>query len=227
MKRIAGYIGNYEEALLIVHASRLGCIEPTRGRLNNDEREKIESGDMFCFIENVNGMKRWTDGRIWSPSKICDEFLVYQEVPRHLSKNSIKKRKETDGPESRGLMRREDVVDRTTMHKKTICIKHESNSYHIIAYYRPIFVNSSLMDIPFFQKLSSALTMFPILKSDEFVGKNLKRDENFFEEFQIQKEFEHVALDQGKRLMLEEIASEVLVTLWKGDLRRGKQLKGN
>lgn len=227
MRKITGYISNYEEAVLIMHASRLGCFEPTKGRLNNDEREKIESGDMFCFIENVNGMKRWTDGRIWSPSKICDEFLVYQEVPRHLSKNSIKKRKENDGPEGHGLVRKEDIVDRTTMHKKTICIRYESNSYHIIAYYRPIFVNNSLMDIPFFQKLSNALNLFPTLKSDEFVRENLKKDENFFRKFKIQREFEHVILEQGKRSILEEIAAEVLVVLWKGNIRRRRQFSNN
>lgn len=227
MKKITGYINNYEEAMLIMHASRLGCFELTRERLSSDERDKIESGDIFCFIENENGLKRWTDGRIWSPSKICGEFLVYQEVPRHLSKNSIKKRKtdETKDQIRLGLSKKEETVDRTTMHKKTICIKFENCNYHIIAYYRPIFVNNSLMDIPFFQKLSNALNIYPVLKDDDFVRQNLDRETGFFERFRIQREYEYVVLEKNKRAMLEGIAVDVLASLSKESMRRRRQFE--
>ncbi|KAI5180820.1 Gti1/Pac2 family transcription factor, partial [Pancytospora epiphaga] len=121
MKKLRGYINSYDEAMMVMHAARLGALDVTTERLNIDEREKIESGDIFCFIENSSGMKRWTDGRIWSPSKICGEFLIYQEVPRHLSKNSIKKQKEIERiydkevPYRRAI--RDESLDRTTMHK--------------------------------------------------------------------------------------------------------------
>lgn len=58
MKKIQGYISNYEEALLLVHAARLGGVELSTERLNSDEREMINSGNIFIFIENENGMKR-------------------------------------------------------------------------------------------------------------------------------------------------------------------------
>jgi len=229
MKKITGYINNYEEAILIMHASRLGFFEPTKQRLSNDERDRIESGDIFCFIENESGLKRWTDGRIWSPSKICGEFLVYQEVPRHLSKNSIKKRKndEKKDLEKFGLHKKEDAVDRTTMHKKTICIKYENSNYHIIAYYRPIFVNNSLMDMPFFQKLSNALNLFPVLKSDKYLSENSDKKKTFFEKFRLEKEYEHVVLEKNKRAMLEGIAIEVLSSLSKDSMRKRRQIENN
>lgn len=227
MKKITGYINNYEEAMLIMHASRLGCFEPTKKRLSNDEREKIESGDIFCFVENESGLKRWTDGRIWSPSKICGEFLVYQEVPRYLSKNSIKKRKndEDQDLERFGLQKKEEAVDRTTMHKKTICIKYENNNYHIIAYYRPIFVNNSLMDMQFFQKLSNALNIFPVLRSDQYVKENMQKEGHFFEKFRLEKEYEFAILEKNKRAMLEGIAVEVLTSLSRDTIKKRRQIK--
>lgn len=217
MSNLTGYINNYEEAMLLIHAIRLKCFPVLKERLSIEDREKIESGDIFCFMENESGMKRWTDGRIWSPSKICGEFLVYQEVPRHLSKNSIKKRKGSEMMLSDGstLVRKEDVIDRTTLHKKTISIRFNNITYHIISYYRPIFANYSLFDIPFFQRVSDAINLYPALKDDSFVKENLSTDPNFYERYNIQKDFKMAVMDDGKREMLEKIAVEVLNLLSK------------
>jgi len=227
MKKLIGYINNFEEAALVMHAARLGFLELRTKRLSNDERDQIESGAIFCFIESESGLKRWTDGRIWSPSKICGEFLVYQEVPHYLSKNSIKKRHNDrrNDQEALRVPKRECIIDRTTMHKKTICIKNENNSYHIVAYFRPIFVNASLMDMPFFQKLSKALNLFPILKTNQYLAENLERERRFFEELQIEEESECVSIDNGKRALLEKIAVEVLGSLSKDMMRRKKQIE--
>lgn len=229
MKKINGYINNYEEACLVVHASRLGALARTTERLNAEERESIESGSIFCFIENENGMKRWTDGRIWSPSKISGEFLLYQEVPRHLSKNSIKKRKEVErvldnvGGAGR-RSRHEDTIDRTTMHKKTVCIRHGNSNYHIIAYYRPIFANSSLADLEYFRRLSAALSSFPELKNDEHLRKERMLDDGFYKKYGLKRDVEDSMLDSGKRVMLESMALEVLITLGKNSYKRGRRL---
>lgn len=220
MKKINGYIKSYEEACLIVHAVRLGAIKLTTERLGTIERENIESGSIYCFIENEAGMKRWTDGRVWSPSKICGEFLVYQEVPRYLSKNSIKKRKDTerspsscDSPYVSRRSSRGEMIDRTVMHKKTISIRHNDQTYHIIAYYRPIFSNSTLSDISYFQKLSTALAAYPELTRDDYLKKEMAEDQLFFEHHNLERKINGLTLDSGKRNMLEQIALEVLTTL--------------
>lgn len=229
MNTIYGYIGTYEEACLIVHASRIGALRPTAERLNTEEREKIESGSIFCFIENTNGMKRWTDGRIWSPSKICGEFLIYQEVPRHMSKNSIKKRKEFEKvvdviqPSPRRSLR-EELLDRTTMHKKTVCIKHENESYHIIAYYRPIFSTSSLLDIPYFQKLNGALKEHPELKSNDFLRNELRLGDAFYTKYSLDREVGELLLEEEQRSALEKMAVEMLTMLGKNSQRRMRHL---
>lgn len=228
MKKINGYINSYEEAVMVMHASRLGALDITTERLNADDREKIESGNIFCFIENSAGMKRWTDGRIWSPSKICGEFLIYQEVPRHLSKNSIKKRKEIervlerDTAYRRGM--REELIDRTTMHKKTVCIKHENGNYHIVAYYRPIFANTSLIDLPYFKRLETALNIHPELKEDEVLQSEMSDGASFFEKYGLDAEIEMPSLDPGKRDVLEKIAVDVLATLGRNSIKRARHL---
>lgn len=227
MRNITGYINNYEEAVLMVHAVRLGCFPTVTERLKIDERCRIESGDIFCFIENASGMKRWTDGRIWSPSKICGEFLVYQEVPRHLSKNSIKKRRIGVSSYEVNLVRKEDIVDRTTLHKKTISIKIDSTAYHIISYYRPIFAKYSLASIPFFQRLAEVLNLHPELKDDEFVKKNVEKNDDFWMKYNIQRDFQKTMMEEEKRNDLEKIAAEVLKFLWRKKsrpLQRNTQL---
>ncbi|KAI4290963.1 Gti1/Pac2 family transcription factor [Pancytospora philotis] len=229
MKKINGYINSYDEALLVVHAARLGALEVTKERLNIDARERIESGNIFCFIENSSGMKRWTDGRIWSPSKICGEFLIYQEVPRHLSKNSLKKQKEIDKvyEKEAGSMRRgarDETIDRTTMHKKTVCIKHENKTYHIVAYYRPVFATVFLLDIKYFKKLEAALTVYPELRSDETLEREMADGDAFFERYNLDRDVVRPALDPSKRDVLEKIAVDVLTSLSKSSPKRYRHI---
>lgn len=51
-------------------------------RLRDDERKLITSGTIFVFDEVESSIKRWTDGMIWSPSRILNNFLVYREVEK-------------------------------------------------------------------------------------------------------------------------------------------------
>lgn len=38
----------------------------------------VQSGAVFVFDEHESGIKRWTDGLVWSPSRILNNFLVSQ-----------------------------------------------------------------------------------------------------------------------------------------------------
>jgi hypothetical protein len=42
----------------------------------SSERRMITSGSVFVFDEDESGIKRWTDGFFWSPSRILGNFLV-------------------------------------------------------------------------------------------------------------------------------------------------------
>ncbi|OIR58238.1 MAG: Gti1/Pac2 family protein [Amphiamblys sp. WSBS2006] len=49
-------------------------------RLHDNERRQIRSGSIFVYDEAVSGIKRWTDGMIWSPSRTVEDFLIYREL---------------------------------------------------------------------------------------------------------------------------------------------------
>ncbi|KAJ7238255.1 Gti1/Pac2 family-domain-containing protein, partial [Mycena haematopus] len=51
-------------------------------RLVDGERNMIASGSVFVFNEDESGIKRWTDGFFWSPSRILGNFLLYRETDK-------------------------------------------------------------------------------------------------------------------------------------------------
>lgn len=72
----SGWIETTEDALLILEAARRGLIPRVTRRLVDSERKMITSGSVFVFDEDESGIKRWTDGFVWSPSRILGNFLV-------------------------------------------------------------------------------------------------------------------------------------------------------
>ncbi|KAF9362437.1 hypothetical protein BGX34_006187 [Mortierella sp. NVP85] len=103
----------------------------------------ITPGSVFVFDEEESKICRWTDGRIWSPSRICGNFLVYRELFRKLSnekcltpkekakmKNgsglkdkALKERIEKDNLVVMGCMKGTFVLKKDGLVKKTICVK--------------------------------------------------------------------------------------------------------
>lgn len=68
------------DALLIFECVRRGVMPKVKRRLREDERRLIRSGQVFVFDEKESGIKRWTDGLLWSPSRILWNFLVSEGV---------------------------------------------------------------------------------------------------------------------------------------------------
>jgi hypothetical protein len=79
-----GYIETTFDALLVFEAARRGMIPRVTRRLIERERGMVQSGAVFVFDEHESGIKRWTDGLIWSPSRILGNFLVSsQAIPAY------------------------------------------------------------------------------------------------------------------------------------------------
>ncbi|KAB5591193.1 Global transcription regulator sge1 [Ceratobasidium theobromae] len=76
------FIETTEDALLILEAARRGLIPRVTRRLVDRERRMISSGSVFVFDEDESGIKRWTDGLLWSPSRILGNFLLYRETDK-------------------------------------------------------------------------------------------------------------------------------------------------
>ncbi|KAJ1048839.1 hypothetical protein FZC27_8009g4321 [Saccharomyces cerevisiae] len=78
-----GYIEDEDDALLILQATLDGKLKHIPRRPYEIERPYlIVSGSIFVFIEEISGIKRWTDGVSWSPSRISGKFLIYKELDK-------------------------------------------------------------------------------------------------------------------------------------------------
>ncbi|KAI7892471.1 Gti1/Pac2 family-domain-containing protein [Mucor mucedo] len=75
-----GFVETTTDSLLLFEACHRGVLPKISRRLQERERGSVKSGTVFIFDEKESGIKRWTDGLIWSPSRILGNFLIYREL---------------------------------------------------------------------------------------------------------------------------------------------------
>lgn len=76
-----GHIETTKDALLIFEACFNGTLSHCFRRPHDRERNQlIVSGNVFVYEEATSGIKRWTDGIPWSPSRILTNFLIYRQL---------------------------------------------------------------------------------------------------------------------------------------------------
>ena len=81
METFRGKIDTTNDALLLFEACRLGILKRVPRRLSEAERSTfVQSGAVFVWDEDESGIRRWTDGHSWSPSRIHGSFLLYKEI---------------------------------------------------------------------------------------------------------------------------------------------------
>ncbi|KAG0250906.1 hypothetical protein BG011_007985 [Mortierella polycephala] len=85
METYFGLIKTPQDALIIfegkfTNSCRLGLTSRVHRRLSDIERQSVRSGSVYCFDEREAGMRRWTDGKSWSPSRVTGSFLTYREL---------------------------------------------------------------------------------------------------------------------------------------------------
>ncbi|KAI9281567.1 Gti1/Pac2 family-domain-containing protein [Sporodiniella umbellata] len=80
MESFIGYIKTPQDALIVFEACRKGILNQVQRRLTAKERSEIRSGSVFVWDEKEAEMRRWTDGRTWSPSRVLGSFLTYREL---------------------------------------------------------------------------------------------------------------------------------------------------
>jgi Gti1/Pac2 family transcription factor len=78
-----GHVSTTQDALVLFEACLQGHLSHVPRRPHDRERSSlIRSGSVFIYEENASGIKRWTDGVTWSPSRILGNFLVYRELDK-------------------------------------------------------------------------------------------------------------------------------------------------
>ncbi|EIM90942.1 uncharacterized protein STEHIDRAFT_136864 [Stereum hirsutum FP-91666 SS1] len=132
-----GFVETTVDALRIVAAARL---------LNESERRTlVKSGAVFCYGIEESGVRRWTDGLLWSPSRVLGNFLVYREampaeshrgqgqtqMPR-IASSTASDRLVRDRSRSEGGL---GILKPNGLYKKTISLQLEGVDYHLVAYF--------------------------------------------------------------------------------------------
>jgi Gti1/Pac2 family transcription factor len=75
-----GHVRTPADAIKLFEACRLGLLPRVQRRLSEKERQSIKSGSVFVWDEREAGMRRWTDGKSWSASRVSGSFLTYREM---------------------------------------------------------------------------------------------------------------------------------------------------
>lgn len=129
-----------QEAIVVFEAYLLGMVPLTSQRLREDERERlVKSGSIFIYVEDAS-IKRWTDGKIWSPSRSQDGFLVYREMAKRFPpgpKNRAVKKSSKSGSALKrlvGSLTDPDDFKVGGLVKRSICIKYGGQDYRLINY---------------------------------------------------------------------------------------------
>ncbi|KAI8954694.1 Gti1/Pac2 family-domain-containing protein [Xylaria longipes] len=80
METYIGCVRTPADAIKLFEACRLGLLPRVQRRLSEKERQSIRPGSVFVWDEREAGMRRWTDGKSWSASRVSGSFLTYREM---------------------------------------------------------------------------------------------------------------------------------------------------
>lgn len=127
-----GYVETTRDALLIFHAYFNGVL--------------IVSGSVFIYNEADSGMKRWTDGIPWSPSRGLTNFLLYRQLidSLPLAKKRMTTKRSQESIETRGQDVSRSLVGSLTdsydfhekgLPKKTMTVTVKNTQHHLVSYY--------------------------------------------------------------------------------------------
>ncbi|GAO19627.1 hypothetical protein UVI_02022480 [Ustilaginoidea virens] len=150
-----GHIASTLDALILFEACLSGNLNHVPRRPHDRERQDlIKSGHIFIYEEHSSGIKRWTDGVSWSPSRILGNFLIYRELeqpfpPGGIGKNEIGARTSLSGFAAAGMNSVGKGTERSLIGslidsypfknngliKKTISVSYQGIPHHLVSYY--------------------------------------------------------------------------------------------
>jgi hypothetical protein len=170
METFRGKVDTTSDALLLFESCRLGQLKRVSRRLTENERSThVKSGAVFVWDEDESGIKRWTDGKNWSPSRIHNSFLLYREIePRQ--------RPPPKAPGEASTVAADFVLKEKGLVKKALSISTaDSKRQHLVSYYykdetqeeSPLKTPSSL---PQFKDISIPNEMYPEFVPDGQAG---------------------------------------------------------
>lgn len=97
METYNGHVRTPADAIILFEACRIGLLPRVQRRLSEKERQSIKSGSVFVWDEREAGMRRWTDGKSWSASRVSGSFLTYREMEGKRGGSNFDKNANRDG----------------------------------------------------------------------------------------------------------------------------------
>ena len=97
METYNGIVRTSADAIILFEACRIGLLPRVQRRLSEKERQSIKSGSVFVWDEREAGMRRWTDGKSWSASRVSGSFLTYREMEGKRGGSNMDKSANRDG----------------------------------------------------------------------------------------------------------------------------------
>ncbi|KAF2487237.1 Gti1/Pac2 family-domain-containing protein [Neohortaea acidophila] len=97
METYSGHVRTPTDAIILFEACRIGLLPRVQRRLSEKERQSITSGSVFVWDEREAGMRRWTDGKSWSASRVAGSFLTYREMEGKRGGGGMEKSANRDG----------------------------------------------------------------------------------------------------------------------------------
>lgn len=157
-----GYVRTPLDAIYLFEACRNGRLPRVQRRLSEKERQLIKAGSIFVWDEREAGMRRWTDGKAWSASRVSGSFLTYREMEGKKSISSTTALNSDDESNSEsgiisisqdgfkykanGLMKQSFSITTTT-----------GTKLHLISYYPRSHTNLSKLKTPSLDPMLSDL----------------------------------------------------------------------
>ncbi|KAF7324563.1 hypothetical protein MKEN_00497600 [Mycena kentingensis (nom. inval.)] len=145
------HIRDINDAHRVLQAVRLNVLPLVRRRLSLQERNRLQSGNVFVWeeSESEDGLVRWTEGKRWSQSRMRGDCLIYEEkietTQAERREKSIRRQlKLSDSPEPiPPAPKRKDrptKVDGLTKHTYSVTVKLPSaangtRKWHLVAYF--------------------------------------------------------------------------------------------
>ncbi|TGZ85507.1 hypothetical protein EX30DRAFT_337854 [Ascodesmis nigricans] len=164
-----GFILDSFDSLILVQLADRGLLpRTTRRPVESDRLELIRSGHTFIYGEEESGIKRWTDGLSWSPSRILGNQLIYRQLASP-AQSSGSPRPKAHGPNNHtttpvivedidyssdfvhslvgSLVDSYDFLPGGLV-KKTFTAKCNNMTYHVVSYYTIQDAQSGLLERP-------------------------------------------------------------------------------
>ncbi|QPG97142.1 hypothetical protein C2857_005851 [Epichloe festucae Fl1] len=143
-----GYIASTTDALVAIEAYLVGLIDgiPRRPRYA-EHHSLIKSGSVLIFEEGPSGIKRWTDGLKWGPSRVLGNFLIYRELDdssNPIRKTTTRPKAARSGRKRSGGMAVANVAGsfgdwyqfkQDGLVKKTISVLVQGRTVHLVSYF--------------------------------------------------------------------------------------------